>query len=156
MFPDMTPMMQKKINELGDIEFELKFNESKYLEQPFLTKVFYNRIKEMPTKMDFASFEKPKDFSKAKLCLHNCVQNKQIRYFIKYVPEEIKPFTVKITLCPDCGFPLAYRFIVYPGDLKNYPKMKDIEKFKSKGKIITGQEQKPPRAIQTPEYRIGV
>jgi len=146
--------IQKKIAKLGATEFELKFNEAKYLEQPFLTRVFYNQIKQMPTKMDFVRFEKEKDFSRAKLCLHNCAQNRTIRYFIKYLPEGFKPFTVKITLCPDCGIPIAYRFIVYPGDLKMYPKMKDIKKYKNK--IITKDEQQLPRAIETPEYRIGV
>lgn len=161
MFPMMNPKMMnmdkmKKIKDMGDMEFELKFNESRYLERPFMCRVFYNQLSNMPSKMEFVRFEKDKDFQKAKLCLHNCVDNKQVRYFIKYVPKEVKPFTVKITLCPDCGFPLAYRFIVYPGDLKNYPKMKDIDQYRTKGKIVTGQEKKPPKAIETPEYRIGV
>lgn len=156
MFPGMNPRIQKKIAEMGDMEFELKFNESKYLEHPFMCRVFYSQIKQMPTKMEFVRFERAKDFSNAKLCLHNCVQNKTIRYFIKYVPKEVKPFTVKITVCPDCGVPIAYRFIVYPGKLENYPKMKDVDKYLEKGKIITGQKPKPPKAIETPEYRIGV
>jgi len=157
MFPGMmNPNMQKKISELGDSEFELKFKEGKGIDQPFLTRVFYNQIKNMPTKMDFIRFERDADFRKAKLCMHNCVQNRTIRYFIKYLPKEFKPFSLKITVCPECGFPLAYRFIVYPGDLKTYPKMKDIDQYKTKGKIITGEEKVPPTAIETPEYRIGV
>jgi len=156
MFPNLplNPKMQKRIAEMGDSEFELKFKEGKGIDQPFLTRVFYNLIKEMPIKMEFVRFEREKDFRKAKLCLHNCVQNRTIRYFIKYLPKEFKPFTLKITVCPECGTPIAYRFIVYPGDLKNYPKMKDINKYKNR--IITDEEKQLPRAIETPEYRIGV
>ena len=108
----------------------------------------------MPMGMEFMRFEDAKNIGRAKLCLHNCVQNYQIRYFIKYVPDGVKPFSLKLTVCPDCGAPIAYRFIVYPGDLRMYPKMKDIDKFKDK--IITGSEAKPPKAQMSPEYRIGV
>ena len=159
MFPGM-PMpknFKNKVNPaLGKRHFEIKFNESKGIEQPFTVRVLYDSLMDQPIKMAFVKFEKEKDFRKANLCLHNCVQNRQVRYFIKYVPEGIKPFSLKITVCPDCGFPLIYQFIVYPGDLKMYPKIKDINKFKSKGRIQTGQEQKPPKAFISPEYKIGV
>lgn len=158
MFPGMMPkkIKEKMNSNVGKGHFELNFNETEYLKQPFTVRVLYDSLKDIPVKMAFIKFEKKKDHRKARLCLHSCVQNKQIRYFIKYVPEGVKPFSLKITVCPNCGTPLAYRFIVYPGDLKMYPKIKDMNKYKSKGKIQTGQEGKAPKALVCPEYRIGV
>jgi hypothetical protein len=151
MIPNLIPPMP--INS-DKISFEIKFNVSRGIERAFFVNVIYDQNKEAPIGMDFVKFEDEEYMNKASICLHSCVQNKQIRYFIKYVPEGIKPFSLKITICNDCGAPIAYKFIVYSGDLKMYPKMKDIKKIKKQ--MLEGQDVNIPKAFESQECRIGV
>jgi len=150
------PIMEKLGvgSNLGKYCFDMKFNESRGIDHPFTVRILYDKIKEMPIKMEFIKFEIRKDFKRSRLCLHNCVQNRQVRFFIKYVPESVKPFSLKLTICPDCGIPIAYQFIVYPGDINMYPKVKDMRKFKENGLIKIDRDIL--KAIECPEYRIGV
>jgi len=128
--------------------FELKFNESRGIARPFITNVLYDKTLDIPSAMKFLRFEREADLGKALICQHTCAQNMKVRFFIKYVPKGIKPFSLRLTICPDCGAPVAYQFIVYPGDLNKYPKMRDVRKFENPDEL--------PRAKMSPEYKIGV
>ena len=153
LIPNIPSHLQKKLGGIaGPIKdkglFELKFNESKGITKPFIVNILYDKNLDRPFGMYFVRFEREMDLGKALTCSHNCVQNICIRFFIKYLPDGIKPFSLKLTICPDCGAPIAYQFIVYPDDLKKYPKMKDIHKIKNLDEL--------PKAKLSPEYRIGV
>ena len=156
MFPFPIPNLPSKLVEkLGSLPkpaekgtFELKFNESRGIAKAFTVNVLYDKIMARPFGMHFVRFENDQHLGKALICKHNCAQNIRVRFFIKYVPDEVKPFSLKLTICPDCGAPMAYQFFVYPGDLNKYPKMRDIHKYKNPDEL--------PRAKVSPEYRIGV
>jgi hypothetical protein len=148
-FPGMIPPNIGHLPEIGKVKFELKFNKSTGIEKSFTVNIFYDKIRETPCAMRFIKFEDINNLRKAQLCHHNCVQNRQVRFFIKYVPEGIKPFSLKLVVCPECHAPMTYQFIVYPGDLKSYPKMKDFKRLKAENKQF-------PKSVQSSEFKIGV
>lgn len=149
--PNLPSTLVDKIGALpkpkGKGTFELKFNASRGIQKPFIVNVVYDKEFDRPIGMSFVRFENDADLGKAIVCKHNCVQNIQVRFFIKYVPDGVKPFSLKLTLCPDCHAPIVYQFFVYPGDLSKYPKVRDIHKIKP---------EELPEAKRSPEFKIGV
>jgi hypothetical protein len=139
--------------DIGKVKFELKFKKSKDIDRPFVVDVFYDMIRQIPTMMKFVRFEENANSVRYNICQHKSVQNKHMRFFIKYVPKGIKPFSLKITICSNCGVPIAYQLIVYPGDLNKYPKKKDIQKKLSNIKEL---KKELPKAVYSRELKIGV
>lgn len=146
---DLEHLKKQAASELeGKIKFELKFNASRGIGRPFSVWIYYDQVQEVPYRMVFKDFENPTQLHKALGCKHNCVQPVKIRYYIKNVPPGIQPFSLRLWVCPDCGAPMTYQYIVYPGGVDKYPKMRDLGKFK---------DSKPlPRALERQEQKIEV
>lgn len=136
-------------------KFVMKFNYQRGIEHPFFVEIMYDQNKDIPLSMKFLEFELKSVLHNALNCKHACVQNRWVRFFIKNVPPKVKPFSLKLEVCPDCGAPMSYRFITYPGDLRKYPKVRDLPKYKNR--IITPDNQHDiPKAIQGEYKKIGV
>jgi len=127
--------------------FELKFHAAP---KPWLGRIFYCMDHEEPFSLEFIQFL---DESKKKECPHLVDQTENCRHFLKYVPEEVKPFSLKLRYCPECHLPIEYQFIVYLGDVESYPKMKDLKKYVKKG--IFGKKKDLPKAKVGKMKKIG-
>ena len=146
--------MKKQNHELHNtFKYEMKFIS---VDEPFSVFIFYCVDCQIPFHCEWMTFEDSDKNSKAHDCEHNVDQLKCYRFYVKNNPKaaDIKPFTMKLYTCPMCDFPVEYRFITYEGDLKDYPRVRDLKKhFKSKKKK---KKFKIPPASVSERYGMGV
>ena len=131
------------------VKYEMLING---VDKPFALNIRYCMDCEIPLVIDWVAFKNAR-IKKHITCKHGVEQYKQYRFFIKHNPDGIKPFTLKISICPECHLPVDYKFVIYPGDLKKYPKVGDLLKKKTL-KAKRALLNKLPRAVEGERLKV--
>ena len=128
-------------------KFRLRLSHPKWLTSLHLW-VWYDLDKDHPTQLIFDRFERVDMLKAALKCSHGKITT--TRFFVKEVPKEAKPFSLKLSVCGHCGSPTSNQFIVYSKGIENYPKVRDMAKYKMPG------AKKPPKAEYMRTQEMGV
>jgi len=98
------------------------------VKREFFMDINYCHDHQVPYAASFVKFFK----GRRKKCNHSFSSFTKIRFYIKQLPPQYKPFSMNVMCCPHCDVPVEVQFITYEGDISRYPKVKDMGKLKKK------------------------
>lgn len=109
-------------------KFELHINT--HVPFPLTTMVYYDFDKNEPVNIKFVKFQ-DKEMSEADWkCANSKHQNgkfalNRIRYYLDKLPDGVKPFSIYLYPCTNCGLIYKVQFITYKKPIGEYAKVGD-------------------------------